>query len=43
MNTKEKISKPVNPYTKPNATPDGTQKSSGVRKAYCDPKSNQKK
>lgn len=41
--TKSKIGKPVNPYTKPGATPDGTSKPQSVRKAYCDPKSHQKK
>lgn len=43
MNVKEKIGKPVNPYTKPGATPDGTTKPQSVRKAFCDPKHNQKK
>lgn len=35
--------KPTNPYTKPDAAPNGSQKPSMARKAYCDPKSNQKK
>lgn len=43
MNVKEKIGKPVNPYTKPGATPDGTTKPQSARKDYCDPKYNQKK
>ncbi|WP_256365893.1 hypothetical protein [Solimonas sp. K1W22B-7] len=43
MNLKDKLAKPVNPYTQPNATPDGTRKSAGVRKAYCETKTHQKK
>lgn len=38
-----KMPKPVNPYTKPNATPDGASKPNPSRTAYCDPKSHQKK
>ncbi len=43
MNCKEKLAKPVNPYTQPGATPDGTRKEGGGRKAYCETGSHQKK
>lgn len=43
MNLKEKLAKPLNPYTQPNASPGGTRKTAGVRKAHCETKSHQKK
>ena len=43
MTLKEKLAKPVNPYTQPNATPGGARKTASLRKAHCETKSHQKK